>query len=119
MAGDFFPRRDAEFALWVARLRDKFLLTPEAFGLTSELVAPFSPMVDELLAAQQRASGGLTRTTAAVLARNGLRKSVEKEMRKLVRQTQNTQSTTTAQRAELRISLRGRGGRNPHTPRPA
>ena len=118
MAGDFFPRRDAEFAQWAAYLRDKIVLKPEAFGLTPELVAPVSPMVDELLLAQRRASDPGTRTRPAVRERNELRKAVEKEARRLVRQIQACPFVTTVQRVELRISLRGRGGRNPHAPVP-
>ena len=113
MAGDFFPRRDAHFVAWCGNLRRLVLESPDAYDLTEQEAAAFAQVDDALQAAYRAATAPGTRTTPAVAAKNEARADAERAARRLSMRVKGSSRVSEAQKVELGINPRTRGGRHP------
>jgi hypothetical protein len=109
MAKDFLPRGDGQLVQWARNFSYLINLAPEDYQLTEEQAADFALLYEQFSEDYARAIDPSTRTASAVQRKNTSRARLKKSARVLARHIQSRIETSDAQRANLRLSIRGPG----------
>jgi hypothetical protein len=118
MAGDFLPRREAEWVTWSANFRDHIVSDPQAVALSQEQVDQFVILNAEFAEAFRLSENDATRTPIAIRRKREAKDVLEAEIRKLAGIIRASGMVSTADRAGLGLSTRRPGGRRKVIGRP-
>jgi hypothetical protein len=120
MAGEFFPRREAELYSWSANVATQLLARPEEYPLRDGVAEAFAAVQARYAQAYTRASRPETATRAANLARREARAAMIAQLRRINGQLRANAclGVTPALLVNLGLDPRGRGGHSPRLPRP-
>jgi hypothetical protein len=118
MAGEFFPRREGEFALWAKNLCDTIVADPEAYGIAPERAAALAAVTETFAIAYRRAIEPSTRTTSAVIAKNSARTVLEAAVRQISATVKGYRDASPGKVVELGLNPRHRGGKQTRIAKP-
>jgi hypothetical protein len=99
MARDFFPRRDADVVPWSANFRTR-ILDPK-YTVDPQTAAEYALLDDAFAEAYHASQAPGTRTPVAVQRKDGARRALEDEARRLCHILRATRSVTREMRVEL------------------
>jgi hypothetical protein len=86
MPADYLPRKDAQFLQWVVNFIRYLTVAAERFGFPADILQQLSAKMNDFVQKFEAASNISTRTKLTVQAKNTARKSLEQDVRQLVKE---------------------------------
>jgi len=98
---DFLPRADQDFRAWSEGFRDLIVASPQSYGITQQTADAYSDLHNQFAVQLQLSVQSSTKSHLNTLAKQGLRKSLERETRRLARVIRGNPAVTADQRVAL------------------
>ena len=100
------PTRQAQLLGFSQNMYDRLTVTPEAYGVNADDVAPFAAAQEAFKAAFAKMENPETKNTVTIEQKNLRKKTMIAEIRKVVKVIQAWPAMTNDKRGELRIPVR-------------